>query len=171
MSTLDELQSIQELDKFNIYKDYIKNFILTSENLWKIIYHSTSNPLDKEYGENPYSIFKNEKDSKHGVVLFKDKNDVILNSETVNILINFSSETSEDSDCINTIFIKYSVILKGVNIQTLADNSSRAYKICELIDEQFNHVNVTTAGKIKKVSFNNESINEENSSFKLIYSI
>jgi hypothetical protein len=173
---LDDLKSIQELDRFGELKKYIKNIILSSENLWKIIYYPLSNPLDSSYGENPFDIFdeatsinNNGIIGTHGVVLFKQKNDNILNAEAEVVIIGFESNAINESDCINTTKIEIKILSKGTNIQTLIDKSNRAYKIAELIDNQFNHANITDVGKIKRQAFNDLLINEENCGYILSY--
>lgn len=166
------LENLKELDRFNVYREYIKNFFIENENLFKLVYYPLSSPLDTDLPDNPYSLFLEEQnDNVHGVVLFKQKNDDVLSYETPVILVNFTSETSKDNDYINIVSIEYKIILKGVNIQELVDESNRAYKIAELIDEQFNHKIIENTGKIKRLSFDNLSINEENCGYKLEYQI
>ena len=38
-----------ELDNFDDYRNYLKEQVLLSEDLWKLIFYSSSTPLDKIY--------------------------------------------------------------------------------------------------------------------------
>lgn len=165
-----DLSDLKELDKYNIYRSFIKDFFINCEELFKLVYSPYSSPLDSEIPDNPYSIFVEEQNNNnaHGVVLFKQKNDEVLSYETPVVLINFTS-TTQDNNYINIVNIEYKIILKGVNIQELLDESNRAYKIAELIDEQFNHKIIENTGKIKRVSFEKLSINEQNCGYTINY--
>lgn len=165
-----DLSDLKELDKYNIYRSFIKDFFINCEELFKLVYFPYSSPLDSEMPDNPYALFIEEQNNNvHGVVLFKQKNDDVLSYETPVILVNFTSETSQGNDYINIVKVEYKIILKGTNIQELADESNRAYKIAELIDEQFNHKIIENIGKIKRISFEKLSINEQNCGYTLTY--
>jgi hypothetical protein len=170
LSSLDDLKALQEIDNIDLIKSKIKEIILSDQNLFKMIYYSDSNPLDKEYPENPFEIFEEQtQDNQHGVILFKEKDYTILNTECVNILVYFSSETFDNTKSISTIYVNFNIVLKGENIQTLSDDSSRTYKISKLIDNQFNHAEIPGVGEINKEFLKKETISDENSFYHLSY--
>jgi hypothetical protein len=172
---VSELDNIRELDNFYEFKQYIKQSILESEDLFRLIYFCFKNPFDEltcSYPENPYELFQesyNTSDKTHGVVLFSQKNNEILNYETPVILINFSTESSQDNKSINYTQIEFSIICKGTNIQQLENGKSRSYAIAELIDNFMNHSNIVGSDKVKRLYFDNNVLNEQNCGYKLAY--
>lgn len=166
-----------ELDGFDEISKYIKKIILTNEELWKLVYYPVSSPLVKDFGEDPYDIF-NEYTSKsttgiietHGVILFKDKDDVILNAVSPVILINYESSKNKNSDYMQDVKIEIKIIFKG-NILELSDGSNRAYRIGQIIDNSLNNAKINSVNKARRESFEQLSLNEENYGFKLIYQV
>lgn len=171
------LEDIKELDDFYEFKQHIKTFILQNESLFRLIFFCYKNPFDEtncEFPENPYQIFSteaNNSNNPHGVILFKQKNDQILNYETPVILVKFTSETSKDSDSINYTKIEFSIICKGTGIQELENGKLRSYAIAELIDKSLNHIKFENSGEIKRLSFDDNSLNEENSGYKMLFQV
>lgn len=168
---MSELDNIQELDNFYEFKQYIKQFILESDELFRLIYFCYKNPFDENtcsYPENPFELFDSN-DNNHGTVLFKQKNDMILNYEMPTILINFSTESSQSNKSISYTKIEFSIICKGVNIQDLENGKSRSYSIAKLIDKFMNHSDVVGTDKIKRLYFNNNLLNEENCGYEICY--
>jgi len=168
----------KELDGFDDYRNFIKSFIIQNSNLWKIIYYPVFSPLKEEDLENPYEIFEDssaitEKGNEvHGVVLFKQKNNTILNSSLPVILINFRSSTKGSLKEYNNIYIVIKIICKGEYIQDIEyedDVCSRSNVIAKLFDNNLNKANINGLGEVKRISFDNLSINEENTCLLLTY--
>jgi hypothetical protein len=164
-----DLEDLKELDNFEEIKIYIKNFIIDDSELWKLIFYGYKNPLLEDYSDNPYQIF--EPSNEHGCILFRQKNDIVLSDEQVNILVKFTTEASKDNNYINYTKIQFSIIFKGINIQKLENEKSRPYVIAQLIDNYMNHEKIQNSNKIKRLYFDNLSINEENCGYKLEYQI
>jgi hypothetical protein len=172
----DELDSLQELDNFYDLKQYIKTQILLNEQLFRLIYFPYSNIYDEtncQYPENPYLIFQEDYDpsNKNGVVLFREKNDEILNYETPVVLITFTSESSDDNKSINYTKIEINIICKGTGIQDLENGKSRSYCIADEFDNALNHQKVGSNDEIKRLFFDNLSLNQENCGYRLIYQL
>jgi hypothetical protein len=157
-----------ELDNYDDYRNLIKEKILSCQNLWELIYFQSSNPLEQEYPENPYEIFEESNDGTHGFVLFKEKEVDILNSNSVIVLINFSSHRNSTYDSIQDVKIEIKIIFKG-EIEVLADETSRSHRIAELLDENLNGVKIDNNSKIRRESFDILSINEQNYGSLLIF--
>lgn len=166
---MESIDNLKELDNFEEIKTYIKNFIIDDSELWKLIFYGYKNPLLEDYSDNPYQIF--ESSNEHGCILFRQKNDVVLSDEQVNILVKFTTDASEDNNYINYTKIQFSIICKGTNIQDLENEKSRPYVIAQLIDNYMNHGKIQNSNKIKRLYFDNLSINEENCGHKLEYQI
>jgi hypothetical protein len=172
---MSELDNIKELDNFYEFKQYIKKSILESEDLFRLIYFCFKNPFDEttcEYPENPFDLFQEVYDSSnksHGVVLFSQKNNAILNYETPVLLISFTTESSQDNKSINYTKIEFSIICKGTNIQELSNGVSRSYAIAKLIDNFMNHSSIAGSDKVKRLYFDNNILNEENCGYKITY--
>jgi hypothetical protein len=164
-----------ELDNFSEFRNYIKGIILSNEDLWKLIYYPVSSPLDKDFSENPYDIFNEsmsiaDKDvlGTHGVVLFKDKNDTILNSVVPVLLICFKSFKDENNYCIQNVKIEIKIIFKG-DIQELSDGSNRSYRIAKLFDDSLNSNIIGSNAKLIRDSFDVLKVNEENYGYILTF--
>ena len=162
MASLDDLK---ELDDFKLFKDFIKRFILQSEDLWKLIFYGSGNPLLLDVSENPYEIFTPS--SEHGCVLFRRKNDTILNEEQVSVLIDFESASSSCE--YDSVYIVVRIIAKGSNIQDLENGVNRSFAISKLFDDEFNTANINGLGEVKKKSMTPLSVNEENAGYLLLY--
>lgn len=164
---MTSIENLRELDDFNIFKKFIRNFIIEDPVLWKLVFHSCKNPLLEDYSDNPYEIF--EESSEHGCVLFKRKNNTVLSDETVNILVDFYDAKLGDSYFLNDLFICFSIIMKGSNIQELENGVNRANAIAKRIDDQFNLARVNNVGEIKRLSYKEIPINEQNDGVLLTY--
>ena len=165
------LSDLKEIDDFQLFKKYIKNFIIQNEDLYRLIYFSNSNPYDEDscpYPEEPRDIFVAEKE--HGCVLFRRKNDIVQNEETTNILIDFTSAKLGNSKFIDSVFITIRIITKGVNIQELANGLARHSTIAKLIDSYLSHAKINNVDEVQRQSYNDISLNEENAGYLLIYS-
>ena len=53
---MSSLETIKELDKFNVYREYIKNLFIDNENLFKLVYYPLSSPLEVDLPDNPYYL-------------------------------------------------------------------------------------------------------------------
>ena len=124
---MENLDSLVELDDFGKFKSFIRNFIIEDSTLWKLIFHSCKNPLLEEDSLAPYEIFNES--NEHGCVLFKRKNNTVLSDEVVNVLVDFYDAKLGDSYFLNDLFICFSIIMKGTNIQELENNVNRASAI------------------------------------------
>lgn len=167
-----------ELDNYQDFKKFIKTFFLTDMDLWKIVYYPQISPLDGEDPENPYDIFDsstatNENDKEiHGVVIFRQKNDEILNASIPIILIDFKSLPKGNYKEYNNIYINFRIICKGSYIQDIQykdDINNRISVIAELIDNNFNQSMINGLGEVKRISYDSIPINEENEGFSLTY--
>lgn len=163
------LDSLVELDDFGKFKSFIRNFIIEDSTLWKLIFHSCKNPLLEEDSLAPYEIFNES--SEHGCVLFKRKNNTVLSDEVVNVLVDFYDAKLGDSYFLNDLFICFSIIMKGTNIQELENGISRTSAIAKLIDDQFNLANVNKIGEIKRLSYKEIPINEQNAGMLITYCV
>lgn len=167
MSLLDNLK---ELDSFQDFKIFIKNFIIKNEQLFRLIWFSNSNPLDEDiclYPDSPYEIFTPS--SSHGCVLFRRKNDVVESQEQINVLITFHSVPKGNSSIFRDIFIVIRIITKGTNVQELENGLNRINCIAELFDNELNQANITGLGKTNKEKYRDLSLNEENDGMMLMY--
>jgi hypothetical protein len=172
----DNLKVIGDFDK---YEKFIKQFMLSNINLWKLIYYPYSLPLSDVRAldpEDPYQIFTRETDSSgkaldsHGVVLFQDKDDSIQNSSNTIILIHFNSSGLNGSHFVENQYITFQIICKG-DIRKLANGVDRAEAIGKLIDDEFNKANLNKIDEIRRISFDKLNINEENSGRVAIYKV
>jgi hypothetical protein len=171
MDTIKSLSDLVEMDDFQKYKNFIKNFILNDMPLWKIIYSPLKNPLIIEDPENPYVIFQNEdvENDNHGVVLFKQKNNEILNYGTVCVLVDFETTSFGNSDLLDNLYIIFRIIIKSNDIDELENGLSRLYIIADLINRHLDHAEIGSIGYVKKQSMNPIPANEENSAITIIY--
>ena len=163
------LSELKEIDDFLLFKKYIKSFILENESLYRLIWFSNSNPFDEDscpYPEEPRDIFTAS--DEHGCVLFKRKNNIVLNKETVNILIDF--ESANQSYSYDMIYIIFRIVVKGENIQELSNGVNRSSAIAKFIDDEFNLAKINGLGEVKKQSFKELSLNEENVGYTIIFS-
>lgn len=173
MST--NLDTLRELDDFQIFKKYIKSLILQNSVLQKIIYYPFKNPLIKDDLENPYDLFdsstvmSSDGSGVHGVVLFRRKCDEILNAEVPIILITFESTKLGNSDMLDNVYIVIRTITKGDSIQELENGLSRSSVIADLIDKSLNSSKISSIGKVTRQSFQPLNLNEENDGFLTIY--
>lgn len=175
------LNSLKELDDFQIYKQFIKNFIVLDETLYRLIYFNVKNPLDEvlyPFPQKSDKIFTTEKESEddnHGVVLFKQKNSEILNYGTTIVLVDFETTRRGTSEFFDNLYIIFRVIGKSDDIQELEDEEentiNRLTTIIELIDNNFNLANVNNIGIVKRQSLNPLSINDENFGYTVIYKV
>lgn len=167
MSSIDNLK---ELDNFELFKSYIKNFIINCDTLFRLIYFPYSNPFSSEYeADNPEDIFKPS--SEHGCVLFRQKNDVVLSNETTNVLISFFDTKISDYYFLNDLYICFRILCKGTNIQELENGVSRINAIAKCIDDQFSLAEINNVAKVKRLSYKDISINEQNGGMLLTYSV
>jgi hypothetical protein len=164
---MDTIDSLIELNDFGKFKSFIRNFIIEDSVLWKLIYYSSKNPLLEDYSDNPYEIF--EESSEHGCVLFKRKNNTVLSEETVNILVDFYDTKLGDSYFLNDLYICFRILCKGTNIQELENGVNRTSAIAKRIDDQFNLARVNNIGEIKRLSYKEIPINEQNDGVLLTY--
>lgn len=168
---LDDLKEINDYDKV---KQFIKIALLTNEQLFRLIFFANKNPFDEinyPMPENPYAIFEenDSSDNPHGVVLFDRKNDSILNSEIVNLLIDMESLPmgSYREYSSNRIIIR--VIEKGSSIRTLENGVERFYAIFKLLDDELNKANINGLGLLERTHISEMSLNNENSGLMCIY--
>ena len=169
MSSIDNLK---ELDNFQDFKTFIKNFIIDNDDLFRLIWFSNSNPLDEDvcqYPDNPWEIFKPSPNSEHGCVLFRRKNDIVQSGEQICTLITFHSAPKGNSLTFRDIFIIIRIIAKGTNIQELENGYNRINCIAELLDNEFNQANITGLGKVNKEKYRDLSLNEENDGMLLMF--
>ncbi|MDP4146622.1 MAG: hypothetical protein Q8936_19460 [Bacillota bacterium] len=165
---MDSIDDLKELDGFEQFKSFIKNFIINNSKLWKLIYYSDSNPLILDYNDSPYDIFKPS--SEHGCVLFRRKNDIVQSGEQICTLITFHSTPKGNSLTFRDIFIIVRIIAKGTNIQELENGLNRINCIGKLFDDEFNQANITGLGKVNKEKYRDLSLNEENDGMMLMFS-
>lgn len=174
---LDDLKSISDFDK---YEQFIRQFIVTNSNLWKLIFYPYSDPFNDERSidpEDPYRIFtRDTTNSKngtildsHGVVLFQDKDDTIQNSTNTIILISFESTRLGNSQLMDNNYIIFQVICKGNDIRKLANDKDRTEAIVEFIDSEFNLARIHDFGEIKRMSYKKLSLNEQNIGHVVVY--
>lgn len=156
---------MKELNNFQDIKDFIKNFIIEDSELFKLIYFPNSFPNDNDFPDTPYEIF--EPSEAHGCVLFRPKNDIVQSKEGTNVLIFFNSVNY--NTILDDLYITFSVICKGVNVQELADSTNRISTIANHIDNRFNMAVINDISKIKRMSFKPLSLNEENSGMLITY--
>jgi len=165
-----------ELDNFQVFKSFIKKFIISNENLFKLIYYPYSSPLEKDMPENPYSIFDGDKiqdkddiDNLHGVFLFRRKYDQVISSEIPVVLVTFTSAKVGNSDLLDDVFISIRILCKGTNIQELANGRDRSSSIANLIDNELKFARITDVGNVSRKSYTDIALNEENVGNLLLY--
>lgn len=166
------LDDLKKINVFQPFEDFIKKVIMTNEPLFRMIYFPTSNPLDEvlyNYPEDPYKIFKESENNEHGVVLFGRKNNVILNTSTIILLVDFESTIKSNFTEYENIHIILRIIIKG-DVQKLENEIDRSFVIAQMIDNTINLASVNGLGEIKKKSMNYSSINEQNNCYMLMYS-
>ena len=173
------INSLRELDDFQKYKQFIRDFILQDETLFRLIYFCNKNVFDEEkceMPENPYKIFTTDKEyenDNHGVILFKQKNGEILNYGTVVVLVNFETTRLGNSSVMDNMYIIFRIIAKSEEIQELEDDEgntvNRLYAIAECINNNCDHARVGNTGELRKQSMNALSINEENCGITLMF--
>lgn len=166
------IDDLKELDDFDLFKKYIKNFIIDNDDLFRLIWFSNSNPLDEDicqYPDNPWDIFKPSSNSEHGCLLFRRKNDIVQSGEQVCILITFHSAPKGNSLTFRDIFVIVRIITKGTNIQELENGLNRINCIAKIFDDEFNQANITGLGKTNKEKYRDLSLNEENDGMMLMY--
>lgn len=176
---MGSLDSLKELDNFQDFKNFIMSFVLSNNDLLKLIYHPLSNPLDDERAvdlENPYLVFDEDsaigEDGKtgiHGVLLFKSKNNTILNTSIPVVLVFFNTAKLGNNNIYDNVYITFKIIMKGESIQTLSNGLDRAYVIAKLIDDNFDQAKVNDYGRVHLQSFDPLPLNEENSGYMLVY--
>ena len=167
MSSLDDLK---ELDQFDKFKSFIKDFFIEREDLFRLVWFSNSNPFDEiscPYPDSPYQLFIPS--SSHGCVLFRRKNDVVLSEECVNVIIDFQSIRKGSSYFLDDIYIIIRVVTKGSNIQELENGINRSHAIMKLIDNNLNCARVSNIGDVRRESYKELSLNEENVGYIGIY--
>jgi hypothetical protein len=157
--------ALSEIADFDKFKSFIRNSIMSDEDLFKMIYYQYSSPLDMDYPENPYDIFTSS--NEHGCVLFRRKNDEILSDEQINVLIDLHS--SSISNEYNVVYIVVRIICKGENIQELADGTNRVFSIAKSFDNNFNLAHVTGLGEVRQEKFKEIELNSQNVGYMLIY--
>jgi hypothetical protein len=176
------LDDLREIDDFQIFKQYIKQFILENEDLYRCIYFCFSDPFDEDKCPMPdkrLDIFDASKiqqrdgdsptENIHGVVLFRPKNDNVINSEIPVVLVNFASVPKGNSNYVDELFISIKIICKGMKIQELANGLNRTAVIADMFNNNLNFARMNHLTKVKKQSFKDVSINEENSAYLLTY--
>ena len=168
----------KELDNYQDFKKFIKTFILTDMNLWKVVYYPNFSPLDENDPENPYDIFESETATSdeegaiHGVFLFRQKNNTILNSSIPIVLIDFISRSKGNKKEYNNVYINFKILCKGDYIQEIQyeeEINNRCAVIAELIDNNFNKANINGLGEVERIGYEPIPINEENEGFLCTY--
>ena len=162
------LDDYKKMNSFQVYEDFIRNFFLADVDLFKFVFYPSSNPLNELDEENPYKIFE-ETDNGHGTVLFGRKNNTILNTCTIVVLIDFEQTSKTNYQDYRTDCIIIRTIIKG-DVQKLANGLDRAFIIDKLIENNLNKANITGLGTVKKLSFGEMPLNEENSGYISLYS-
>jgi len=163
--TLDDLETI---NNFQVFEDFIREFIILDTDLFKMIYYPQKNPLIQADEENPYKIFEESESNEHGVVLFGAKNNEILNTSNIVILIDFEQTPKGNLQEYNTVYIIIRTILKG-DVQKLGNGLDRAFIIDKLIENQLDRSTLTGLGEIKKTSFKPLPLNEQNQGYIAMY--
>lgn len=176
---MTNISDLKELDNFQIYKKFIRRFILEDESLFRLIYFGNKNVFDEmlcPYPENPFKIFTTDKEDEndnHGVVLFKQKNSEILNYGTIVVLVDFETTRRGSSEFFDNLYIIFRIIGKSDNIQEIEDEEgnlgNRLTSIIELIDNNFNLADVNNIGIVKRQSLNPLATNEDNFGYTVIY--
>lgn len=166
-----------ELNDFQKFREFIKDFIINDEDLFKTIFYSYSSPTDLDLPDDPYSIFPednpnltDELTNEHGVVLFRRKYDQVQSREGITILINYYTAPLGNDPFLDSLFITFRLILKGTNVQTLSDGSSRHGVIARGIINNFHMAKVNNLDYVQKISYKDLSLNEENSGSLLTFS-
>ena len=169
---------MKELNDIQDIRDFIKDFIISDEELFKILYYPVSSPLDSELPDSPYSIFPednpdvgDELSNEHGVVLFRRKFDQVQSHEGVTLLIETISSRYGNSYYFNSTFVIFNIILKGTNVQTLSDGSSRLGVISRKIINNFDRAIVNNIGEVRFASEKLLSLNEENSGKAIFFEL
>ena len=169
---------MKELNDIQDIRDFIKDFIINDEKLFKLIYNSISSPLNSDLPDSPYDIFpednpdyNNELSDEHGVVLFRRKYDQVQSHEGVTILVETISSRHGNSYFFNSTFVIFNIILKGTNVQTLSDGSSRLGVISRKIINNFDRAIVNNIGEVRFASEKLLSLNEENSGKSIFFEL
>ena len=172
---------LEELNDFQNIRDFIKNFIILDETLFRLIWFSNSNPLDEvvcTLPDSPYSIYPednpdvgDELSNEHGVVLFRRKYDQVQSHEGVTVLVETISSRYGNSYYFNSTFVIFNIILKGTNVQTLNDGSSRLGVISRKIINNFDRAIVNNIGEVRFASEKLLALNEENSGKALFFEL
>jgi len=163
-----DLDYYKKMNIFQPFEDYIRKFILEDNDLFKFIFYAQQSPLLQPDEENPYRIFDASENNEHGVVLFGRKNNAILNTSTVILLVDFEITNKGSLREYNNVSIIFRIILKG-DIQKLENGLDRAFIIDKLLENNFNRANINGLGYITKKSTAYTAINEENNSYMSIY--
>jgi hypothetical protein len=163
-----DLNDYKQMNSFQQFEDYIKQFIVTNIDLFKFIFYPMSNPLNEDEQEDPYRIFEESESNEHGVVLFGAKNDEILNTSSICILIDFEQTPKGNLQEYNTVYILIRTIIKG-NIQKLENGLDRAFIIDKLIENNLDKSNLTGLGEIRKTDFKPLPLNEQNQGYLSMY--
>ena len=168
----------KELNDFQDIRKFIKHFIIEDEELLKTVYYSVSSPLTLGLPLSPYDIFpednpdyNNELSDEHGVVLFRRKYDQVQSHEGVTILVETISSRHGNSYFFNSTFVIFNIILKGTNVQTLSDGSSRLGVISRKIINNFDRAIVNNIGEVRFASEKLLSLNEENSGKAIFFEL
>jgi hypothetical protein len=165
------LDDLKKMNTFQPFEDFIRQFILEDDPLFRMIYFPTSNPLDENQypnEENPYRIFEASESNEHGVILFGRKNDEILNTSSICVMIDFEQMQKGSLQEYNTVYILIRTILKG-DVQKLENDLDRAFIIDKFIENNLDRSNLTGLGEIKKTSFKALPLNEQNSGYLSMY--
>jgi len=169
---------MKELNDSQDIRNFIKDFIISDSELFKIIYYPVSSPLDLDYPDSPYSIFPEdnpdvgeELSNEHGVVLFRRKYDQVQSHEGVSLLIETISSRYGNSYFFNSTFVIFNIILKGTNVQTLNDDSSRLGVISRKIINNFDRAIVNNIGEVRFASEKLLELNEENSGKAIFFEL
>jgi hypothetical protein len=177
------LDDLKELDNFKEIKNFIMARVVQNQVLIKLIYYPFSNPIEDEKAvdlENPYLLF--DEDSAwtstdgeisgiHGVLLFKQKSNKILNASIPIVLVDFNTTKVGTSNILQNVYIVFRIIMKGEAIQELANGLNRSFTIAKLIDDCFNEAKIDGYGKVHLQSFQPLSINEQNCGYALIFKL
>jgi hypothetical protein len=164
-----KVDDLLEIDDIGLFKNFIKQFFIDNEQLFRLVWFADSNALDESicsYPDDPYQLFIPSKE--HGCVLFRRKNNEILSEECVNILIDF--HTASLSREYDMVYIIFRIIIKGDNIQELSNGINRSFAIMKLMDNEFNRATINGLGEVKKEKIRDLNINEQNVGYTCIYS-
>ena len=91
-------------------------------------------------------------------------------NEGINVLITHYSVPQGNSKFINSVFVQFDIINKGEHVQTLANGIDRTNAIGKIIDSYMNDAKITNIDYMKRETYKEIPINEQNSAMRLIYS-